>query len=156
MGNQKNRGKGKGMMFILHAHSMDTNECINWPFYLMKNGYGQVGTTFGMMLAHRYSCMLAHGDPPRDKPQAAHSCGNKSCINKRHLSWRNQSENEDDKHAHGTWLTRISSAKLTNKQVLDMRADHANGAEYKELVIKYETPKSAIGKIIRRETWRHI
>lgn len=150
------KGMGRGIKFIIAASKMETDECIIWPMYVMKNGYGQVGTDEGMKLSHRYSCELNHGKPPDDKPQAAHSCGNRACINKRHLSWKSQAENEEDKIKHGTWFTRISGAKLDADKVVEIRRMYDGGVNNAEISRVLSVPKSTVEKVALRKTWKHI
>ncbi len=149
-------GCRRGIKFLELALLNDTGECIIWPFYIMKEGYGQVGTASGMVLAHRYVCERTHGPAPVDKPQAAHfKCGNKPCVNKKHLRWASQTDNEDDKLNHGTWLDRISGDKWSD-YVLLIRADDRAGLSYDRISVKYGIPISTVKKIARRETWKHI
>lgn len=156
MGNEVNRGNGRGIQFLRQAALSEGDECINWPFYRMKNGYGQVGTHSGMTLAHRYVCELVHGLQPENKPQALHGCGNRSCVNPRHLRWGTQSENEQDKLDHGTWFTRMGGAKLTASVVRDIRVRASEGLSLNELSAAFSTPKSTIKKIVNRVTWKHV
>ncbi|MBX5131616.1 HNH endonuclease [Rhizobium lentis] len=53
------------------------------------------------MDAHRYVCVLAHGEP-ETQMQAAHRCGNKLCVNPSHLYWADPKTNMADAKAHGT------------------------------------------------------
>jgi uncharacterized membrane protein YgcG len=56
----------------------------------MRNGGGKrIGVT-------SYVCRRAHGPPPPGKPQAAHLCRNKLCINQAHLLWSSNFENNLD------------------------------------------------------------
>jgi HNH endonuclease len=151
---RKNRGTGKGLVFLRAALATDCDDCIDWPYYRMKNGYGQVGRYDGGMLAHRHQCMEAHGAPPSSGHQAIHSCGNRACVNPRHLRWGTQKDNEDDKLSHGTWFARISGAKLTVDKVLAIRADTQLSLD--QLEIKYGTPRSTLQKVLHRWTWRHV
>nr|DAH75468.1 MAG TPA: endonuclease [Caudoviricetes sp.] len=156
MGKRSNRGNGKGLTFVAYALAADVDECILWPFYRMRNGYGQVGTHCGMALAHRYVCELAHGPAPTDKPQVLHGCGKRSCVNPRHLRWGSQVENEADKLEHGTWFTRMGGAKLNADIVRSIRHDAMIGNSYDLISEKYRTPKSTIAKVVRKETWKHV
>lgn len=149
-------GSGKGLQFIRQAIQSNADECIMWPFYRMKNGYGQVGTHVGMSLAHRIVCELTHGDPQFDGAQAAHLCGNKACVNPRHVRWVDQKENEADKLLHGTWFTRFGGAKLTEEEVRAMRDAHKSGESIKTISDRTCVPFSTVRKVIRRDTWKHV
>lgn len=97
----------KREQFIADALSSDIGECILWPFAVRKSsGYGahsfrRAGKK-GNLDAHRYVCELAHGQAPTRWYQAAHSCGNKLCINPRHLRWAFPTDNMTDAIEHGT------------------------------------------------------
>lgn len=153
---RKNRGTGKGLKFIQAALSADTNECIEWPFYRLKKGYGQVGLHTGMALAHRHTCILAHGEPPSRDAQAAHSCGNPGCINPRHIRWATQVENEADKLAHGTWDARKGGSKITAETARRIRADRAQGLTYLQLAKRHGTTAANVAQIIRGKSWREV
>ncbi|WP_420820099.1 HNH endonuclease [Rhizobium freirei] len=109
-----------------------------------------------MHLAHRVVCEKAHGVPSFPDAQAAHRCGNNSCVNPNHVRWATQAENEEDKRAHGTWEMRMGGAKLSVEIVLDIRSDAAGGASYEALSSRYNTPASTIKKVVRRHTWKHV
>lgn len=101
---QGNRGCGEAIAFIMANLAYDSDECLNWPFG-KNRGYGQLGWNGKSYKAHRLVCQMVHGDAPNGKPQAAHSCGNESCINHKHLYWASQSRNHKDRRKHGTAAT---------------------------------------------------
>lgn len=108
------------------------NQCLRWPFsYDQGVGRGRLLFEGKSQWAHRVMCILAHGHPPEDKPQTAHSCGNghMGCVNPKHLSWASQSENHLDRRKHGTHITSRfgSRSPLTPQQVAEIRA--AKGRE---------------------------
>lgn len=81
----------------------DSDECLIWPFDKNVNGYGRVKIKGIRRAAHRVVCEIAHGLPPNDGIyDAAHSCGTRACINKRHLRWATPKENSQEKIVHGT------------------------------------------------------
>lgn len=78
------------------------DECLTWPFGYGSSGYGSVFYKTHIMGAHRAMCFEAHGKPPSEAHQAAHSCGNGhlGCVNPKHLRWATAQENAADKLAH--------------------------------------------------------
>jgi hypothetical protein len=62
-----------------------------------------------------------------------------------------------DKHVHGTMLRgeQIYCAKLTEVQVRDIRR-LARVSSHRELAERYNVVPQTIGKVIRRERWRHV
>lgn len=92
--------------FIQECISSPPLDCVLWPFAIRKsNGYGahseRIDGKRVSFDAHRRVCELAHG-APKDGMEAAHSCGNKQCVNPDHLSWKTHQENMDDAKNHGT------------------------------------------------------
>ena len=112
------------------AMKWENNKCLLFPFGVNGCGYGVVGSWFNSRTAHRYICIQAHGKPPKKK-EAAHSCGNRLCVNKRHLRWASRKENVADTLIHGTAQLGEDNhrAKLTKKDVLAIRASKDSGSK---------------------------
>jgi len=82
------------------------NECVFWPFAVRKSsGYGAFDIVEGGIKTskdiHRHVCELQHGEAGKGM-QAAHACGQKLCVNPKHLYWATPIENMADAKAHGT------------------------------------------------------
>jgi len=99
------KGEGLAHQWLLeHRSHPDKDNCLIWPFCRVANGRGALGYNGDTFFAHRYMCMLAHGEPPTSEHHAAHSCGkgHEGCVNPHHLSWKTPSENLQDCAEHGT------------------------------------------------------
>ena len=118
------RNLGKGARWIQDHLDYDGDECLLWPYSKHPRGYGLVGYLGKLRRANRLMCELAHGPAPSPKHHAAHSCGNASCMNPRHLSWKDQSDNEKDKRRHGTvGKGKGSRTKLPLATISEIRAN---------------------------------
>ena len=139
----------------LRSHAeFQSDECLVWPFFVNQNGYG-VARRHGMNIgAHRFMCEIAHGEQPAPKLETAHSCGNRPCVNPRHLRWATRSENMLEKTAHGTQLLgeRHPHHKLTAAQVSEIRKLEGNSS-LKAAAQRYGVHISTIHSIWRRKSW---
>jgi hypothetical protein len=142
------------MLFIEQALAQDTNECIVWPFAKTKDGYGTTAACGKGTTAHRVVAILAHGQPTSARPHAAHLCHNRACINRRHIVWASRQENCQHSVADGRFGrgTQIGSAKLTEAEVLQIRALSKN-MKQSQLARQFGVNQTAIGKILRGERW---
>jgi hypothetical protein len=72
------------------------SKCKIFPGKTNKKGYGYVGHTNGVHLAHRLAWMLHHGKcPPRGKV-IMHVCDNPTCIEPQHLILGTYKDNFQD------------------------------------------------------------
>lgn len=150
--------RGEIQRWIHEQVQRHTHTCVEWPFTKNGAGYGLVNIDGKRMLVTRYICGLRNGPPPTLRHQAAHTCGNghKGCVNQFHLEWKTPSENQSDRLLHGTECRGEDSAvaKLTTKQVLEIRESH--GVRNKDLAQKYGVDPSHISAILNRKRWAHV
>ena len=139
------------VQFIDEALLTDTDGCIVWPFARDRYGYG----AFNNRAASAVVCERAHGLKPTAAHQAAHSCGNRACINKRHLRWATGAENMEDQRQHGT-LARGEKQALAKLKEDDVRAIRAATGTLREIASRYGVKFNAVWKIRRGITWSHI
>lgn len=126
--------------FIMDACHKPGAACILWPFKTNK-GYG----TYSNRAAHCVALELyTNTSQPKGK-DGAHSCGNRACINPRHIEWKTRKANNLDKRKHGTW-----GHKLTPGDVLAIRASKSRAVV---LAAEYGVHQSTIRSIRARTTW---
>lgn len=137
-------------------------------------GYFQVGLNNGKQVyfyVHRL-VMISFVGEVAGKPFVNHIDGDKSNNNLHNLEWCTQSENQ--KHAFRTKLQvhdeeyrksrRLrfqgegsSTAKLTEKDVLDIRRFWADGTHNQfEMSKMYNVTQANISRIVKRLTWKHL
>ena len=135
------------------ALSSREETCIEWPYARNNTGYGVRGSEY----VHRLVCEKMHGPPPTKKHQAAHSCGNRLCVNWRHIRWATPSENQRDRIAHGTHLrgSRSNFAKLNESQVREILLAKGKDSR-KSLAEKHNTTVANITSIHLRYSWAWI
>lgn len=130
--------------FIANALAADTDDCVIWPFAVRKSS-GYPAHSYGGAAkinvdAHRFVCLLAHGEPLPGR-HAAHSCGNKLCVNPKHLSWKKPVENMRDAINAGTlrgggrYRQRIFAHDVayiaqSNKSLLELAQEYGSDPAY--------------------------
>lgn len=149
-------GEAAEWMF-LHLRRTHSAVCIPWPFAYFDTGYACFNVDGKVVRAHRYVCRWTRGAPSSPKHDAAHSCGNRACVNPAHLRWATKKENEADKLAqgrpHGPRGTVHGMARLTPDEVRSIRA--ARGPQT-AIAAKYGVCQQTISDITARRTWAHL
>lgn len=131
--------------------------CWLWTASCYPNGYGVFNSPRGNY-AHRNSWVFYRGGIPNGM-QVLHRCDNPICVNPDHLFLGTQADNIRDMDKKGRRARvgpqgeRAPSAKLTEDQVRAIRSDERSR---NVVAVEYGVRKSAIYKIRRRATWRHV
>lgn len=94
MSTRKRAPNGAPYAFIIMARSYEGDDCLLWSYSVNGAGYAN----YQDVNAHTFVCP---GEQTPERPQAAHECGVKLCMNPNHLVWSSQAENEIDKLIHG-------------------------------------------------------
>ena len=139
--------------FFQQALTYTGNDCLIWPFAKTKHyGYPVIGWEGKNQRVPRLVCTLVHGSCPEGH-ETAHNCGNRVCINPKHLRWATHRENCADKIKHGTSLTgeRNGNSILTQKQVELIRASREGP---KALSLRYGISQQQICGIQQGYSWR--
>ncbi len=132
--------------------------CWGWKGYL-GNGYGRLKCGDGKYIcSHRVSYLIHKGSIPEGM-YICHTCDIKSCTNPDHLFLGTAQDNMTDKvkkmlQTHGE---KNPSAKLTNKQVIEIRK-LLNTLEYSSIEIgkMFNVSKSTVRSIKKNRIWKYI
>lgn len=145
----------RSRVFLHKALNSYTEQCILWPFALQPTGYARIGLQGKSYYAHRVVCVEAHGPPPSSEHEAAHSCGNRACMNPKHLSWKTSKDNHADRREHGTILSgeKHNEAKLTWAQVDEIRSKQGSKSQV-ALADEYGVTPSLICRILKGKIWK--
>lgn len=129
--------------------------CTNWA------GYGKFYDGNSLTAAHRYSYLL-HNGQISDGQFVLHHCDTPACVRPDHLFIGSQQDNITDmmqKKRNGyTGLKgeRNCKAKLDERQVKDIRAKYESGIKRNVLALEYGMEWTAINRIIKRLSWKHV
>lgn len=128
-----------------------SEDCVPWPYAVRKSsGYGAMSRKANGRTenwdAHRFVCAYFHGAPTDDQ-EAAHSCGNKLCVNPAHLSWASHLENMADAKRHGTLRGGGRYRQRFNAGLRD--EIRASKESYSVLAARYSTDVAYIGNLRR-------
>lgn len=146
---------GAPLAFVAEAATSATDECIIWPYFVGKNGYGKVAIGGRSRYVHRVVLERAIGPAPAPGMLAAHApliCHTRTCVNPRHLRWATPKQNMDDRliddtHHRGE---RHHGVKLTAVQVLAIFRD---GRTHAAIAAEYGVTPSNVTMIKQGRTW---
>jgi len=125
------------------------DDCIEWPFGKTR-GYAVLRVHGRTVIISRHVCEKHNGPAPSVNHQAAHNCGNRSCVNPTHIRWATRLENEADKIIHGTRPKGDSAtwSKLTDAQVAFIRKSNLRQID---LAAMFDVTQSAISRAKRSQ-----
>lgn len=141
--------------FFEEALGYEGDDCLIWPYATSHGGYAMMdaGVT-GTRYVHRIICETIYGPPPSPAHETAHSCGNRPCLNKKHLRWATPLENSSDQLAHGTRARgeKQGGSKLTRKDVNFIRS-HKGDLSQGVLARRFGVSRSLICMIQKHRVW---
>lgn len=127
------------------SHPRYGHGCLNGKYY---NGFNWT---------HRYSFFIHNGEFDRSLC-VCHRCDNPCCVNPDHLFLGTSAENQHDKIRKGRQQKGEGHflAKLTNKDVRDIRDLKASGLSLGEIAKAYDMGIVSIFDIVHRKNWKHV
>jgi hypothetical protein len=146
--------KSPGFAWLQQQVGYDSDECLLWPYGFGHNGYGSFYGEGRPQYAHRWMCERARGPAPSACYHAAHECGNKLCVNPRHMVWKTNAENQLDRRRHGTAKNGPGTRwKLTPEQVAVIKAAKGVVSVIK-LADLFDVNEATIRQIHNGQIWR--
>lgn len=139
---------------------LSPSECWPWQGYVNEDGYGTVAFRGKRYGSHRLAWILTYGEPG-EGILVLHSCDNPPCCNVRHLFSGSQTDNMQDMMRKG----RGNKLKGENHSMAKLREDDIlailglrdeQKMSYPVIAELYNVSQSAIGYIVRGETWKHV
>jgi hypothetical protein len=142
----------------------DLSDCWEWEGGKFNHGYGRFHLKyFGDVTAHRAYYILFVGLD--EELEVCHMCDNKKCVNPHHLWLGTHGENMKDASEKGRIKgpdeanvigEDVGKAKLTEEEVKQLRKDHKQGVELKDLGKKYGINWSYASKVANGDYWSHV
>jgi hypothetical protein len=125
--------------------------CWEWMGSCGTPGYGNWGF-HGMQAAHRATYKLFNGEPVG---LVLHRCGNRKCCNPDHLYDGTYKDNRRDSELHGTAPlgNRHGQARLTEEQVIEIRAALRRGERRKDIALRYQVSPTTVTHIKTGACW---
>lgn len=134
------------------------NGCVFWTGALYPNGYGRLNFKNKSILAHRYAYFIYHGLPLKPSEIIMHSCDQKQCVAKEHLSLGTHKTNSDDCHAKNRHMHGDNHvhAVVTEDQVREIKQKLKNGISRRLISQEYNIKTGTITAIALGKTWKHV
>jgi len=146
--------------FWSHVAVGHPDECWPWNGCRFTSGYGRVRTSrTSTISAHRLAWILTNGEIPSDQI-ICHHCDNPPCCNPAHLFVGTHKDNVEDCIQKGRRARLIGSrhpmARLTESQVLSIRARHGAGESPRRIAVDFSVTPQMVWMISTRRSWSHV
>src|SRR5688500_6565296 len=146
-----------------HVTERGPSACWSWNGATNSRGYGILRVAGRNRYAHRIAWELAHGTIP-DGLFVMHACDNPPCTNPAHLQVGTHAANMKDAELKGRLRLRRGTpsgeanpaAKLTDADVVAIRALSAQGCRNTDIATRFGVDKSTVGLILKGVTWRGV
>lgn len=132
--------------------------CWTWEGALERDGYGRFSTgADSWERAHRVAWELFHGPIP-DGLCVLHRCDNRACVRPDHLFLGTPGDNAADRDAKGRAASgsRNGRAKLTEAEVLAIRAEVAAGRSMYGVAKRRGLNPTTVQDLVSGKNWRRV
>lgn len=138
------------------------NDCWLWQGKINAYGYGVLtghdrGGSQKTLFAHRLAFELPNGITPNELC-VLHRCDVRACCNPAHLFLGTRRENAEDRDHKGRTRRGIlhSKAKLSDKQVIDLRKLREIGLSWTMLAQHFKVSASTCRSAVGGRSWKHV
>ena len=137
-------------------------KCWEWKGYVSKLGYGQLRNVPGerpvVLMAHRLSWELHTKLGIPEGLCVCHKCDNRKCVNPKHMFLGTKTENNMDRDAKVRQARGQlnGNAKMTDKDVLKIRAMSAAGMSNPRIAEQIGLSRITVWEITTRKKWKHL
>lgn len=137
----------------------EKDECWEWKGNAPDDRHGHFSVRAKAVKAHRWIYALCCGQIP-DGMVIRHKCDNPKCVNPLHLTIGRPVDNVADMHERGRNADRRGEkhplSKITAEMVLAIRQASSLGKTQRAIAAEYGISNQHVGKIVRRENWKHV
>jgi hypothetical protein len=149
-----------------------SNLCWEWQGARTSSGYGNLTWHGEHVQAHRVAYYLHYGGVSlltgfrlggkarQYRRFVLHTCDNRICCNPKHLFLGSMRANLLDAYRKGRKVqpkSEHTNAKLTSKQIRDIRATYdSGGIRQVDLALQYGVSQRVISLIVRRESYKDV
>ncbi len=146
--------------YTLHPGPLST-PCFIWKGSLSTKGYAQFQVDYRLKPASHLAWLVAFNSFPPTGKILCHHCDDPRCVNIVHLFCGTKSDNNRDRDAKGRHVAlkgeESKSSKLTDSAVKEIRSSfNLHSHSSRVLARKFGVDVSAIWKVFRRKTWKHL
>lgn len=145
--------------FMQHVYMTGRAECWLWIGNKPDGRYGHFSVSGKIYKAHRWLYALVCGEIPEGMV-IRHKCDNPSCVNPAHLTIGTHADNVADKYERGRAPNRQGEkhplARLTEDKVKEIRRMSELGWPNSRIAAEFGVSTQHVGKVVRRENWRHV
>ncbi len=155
--------------FLIQSIKDCSDDCLIWPYFKDKQGYGSVYTNPSlsyksrMQYCHRVSWTIYNGLPIPEGFDVLHKCDNPPCFNPKHLFIGTQADNNRDRDEKGRHVAPDKRGekhhlhKLKESDVLTIiKRYREGGVSHRKLAEQYKVSHSCVDSILSGKTWSHL